>query len=129
LNCIQDIRVTEFRLKFHFRRPRPYHLEPALQPLARIKSPSFASGHSLWAFTEAFIFSEIIPDKRNLFLAKAEEVRWSRELMGIHYPSDNEASRVIGWYLLKFWYNNAQFREDMKKAKEEWKIKRSKFQQ
>ena len=129
LNCIQDIRVTEFRLKFHFRRPRPYHLEPALQPLARIKSPSFASGHSLWAFTEAFIFSEIIPDKRNLFLAKAEEVRWSRELMGIHYPSDNEASRVIGWYLLKFWYNNAQFREDMKKAKDEWKIKRSKFQQ
>ena len=121
LNCIQDIRVTEFRLKYHFKRPRPYHLEPRLQPLTRIKSPSFASGHSLWAFSEAFIFGEIIPEKRGEFLAKAEEVRWSRELMGIHYPSDNEASRLISWYLLKYWSNNPQFRIDLALAKKEWK--------
>lgn len=120
LNCIQDIRVTEFRLKWHFKRPRPYHLEPKLQPLTRIKSPSFASGHTLWAFTEAYIFSELIPERRAAFLAKADEVRWSRELMGIHYPSDNEASRVIGWDLLKFWMNNAQFNKDLEKAKQEF---------
>jgi len=127
LNCIQDIRVTEFRLKWIFKRPRPYHLEPRLQPLARIKSPSFASGHTLWAFTEAYIFSEIIPEKREEFLKRADEVRWSRELMGIHYPSDNEASRVIGWYLLKYWYNNPQFVADLKKAKIEWLTKKDKF--
>lgn len=120
-NCIQDIRVTEFRLKWHFKRPRPYHLEPALQPLTRIKSPSLASGHTLWAFTQAFLFSEIIPEKRADFIAKADEVRWSRELLGIHYPSDNEASRVIAWYLLKFWMNNPQFVRDLDEAKREWK--------
>jgi acid phosphatase (class A) len=124
LNCIQDIRVTEFRLKRHFKRPRPYHLEPRLNPLTRINSPSFASGHSLWAFTEAYIFSEIIPGKRDEFLKKADEVRWSRELMGIHYPSDNEASRVIGWYLLKYWYNNPKFVADLEKAKIEWENKK-----
>jgi len=75
LNCIQDIRVTEFRLKRFFKRPRPYHLEPKLQPLAKIQSPAFASGHTLWAFTEAYIFSEIIPEKREQFLNAAEEVR------------------------------------------------------
>lgn len=123
LNCIQDIRVTEFRLKRHFKRPRPYHLESRLNPLARISSPSFASGHSLWAFTEAYIFSEIIPEKREEFLKMAEEVRWSRELMGIHYPSDNEASRVVGWYLVKYWYNNPLFVADLEKAKVEWAIK------
>ena len=120
MGCIQDIRVTEFRLKRYFKRARPYHLEPKLQPLARISSPSFASGHSLWSFTEAYIFSELIPEKREAFLNRAEEVRWSRELMGIHYPSDNEASRVIGWYLLTYWYNNPQFVADMEKAKIEW---------
>lgn len=125
LNCIQDIRATEFRLKYHFRRARPYHLEPALKPLARMSSPSFASGHTLWAFTEAYIFSEIIPEKRDLFLKKAEEVRWSRELMGIHYPSDNEASRVLGRYLLKYWQENPQFREDLKNAKQEWEEKKN----
>ena len=125
LNCIQDIRVTEFRLKRHFKRPRPYHLESKLTPLARINSPSFASGHSLWAFTEAYIFSEIIPEKREEFLKAAEEVRWSRELMGIHYPSDNEASRIIGWYLIKYWYNNPQFLSDLEKARIEWTTKKT----
>jgi len=37
--------------------------------------------------------------------------------MGIHYPSDNEASRVIGWYLLKYWHKNTQFKADLEKAK------------
>jgi acid phosphatase (class A) len=127
LNCIQDIRVTEFSLKRFFKRPRPYHLEPRLNPLARINSPSFASGHTLWAFTEAYIFGEIIPGKREEFIKMADEVRWSRELMGIHYPSDNEASRVIGWHLLKYWYSNPQFIADMEKAKIEWSGKKNHF--
>ncbi|MCS3795664.1 phosphatase PAP2 family protein [Niastella sp. OAS944] len=124
MNCIQDIRVTEFRLKQHFKRPRPYHLEPALKPLTRINSPSFPSGHSLWAYTEAFIFSELFPEKRAAFLKVAAEVQWSRELMGIHYPSDNEASRIIGWNLIKFWMNNSQFITDLKNAKLEISGKR-----
>jgi acid phosphatase (class A) len=53
-------------------------------------------------------------------LNRADEVRWSRELLGIHYPSDNETSRIIGWYLVKFWYNNPQFKLDLEKAKNEW---------
>ena len=125
LNCIQDIRVTEFRLKKHFRRARPYHLEQRLQPLARMSSPSFASGHTLWAFAQAFLFSEIIPEKRQDFIKMAEEVRWSRELMGIHYPSDNEASRVIAWMLLKAWSKNPQFVQDLNRAKQEWTAKKA----
>jgi len=82
----------------------------------------------LWAFTQAFLFSEIIPEKRENFIAKADEVRWSRELLGIHYPSDNEASRVIAWSLLKFWMNNPQFVEDLNKAKQEWAEKKSLYQ-
>ena len=127
LHCIQDIRITEFRLKRYFKRARPYHLESRLQPLDHIHSPSFASGHSLWSFTEAYIFSEIIPSHRADFLQRAEEVRWSRELMGIHYPSDNEASRVIGWHLLDDWYHNPLFIADMEAAKAEWTAKRAAF--
>lgn len=123
MNCIQDIRVTEFRLKQHFKRPRPYHLEPALKPLTRINSPSFPSGHSLWAYTEAFIFSELFPEKRQEFIKVAAEVQRSREIMGIHYPSDNEASRVIAWNLIRYWKSNTQFITDFKKAKSEWNEK------
>lgn len=120
MNCIQDIRVTEFRLKQFYKRPRPYHLEPALMPLTRINSPSFPSGHSLWAYTEAYIFGELFPEQRTKCISAAQEVQWSREVLGIHYPSDNEASRIIAWYLLKFWYNNPKFKADLEKAKTEW---------
>jgi acid phosphatase (class A) len=120
MNCIQDIRVTEFRLKQHFKRPRPYHLEPALKPLTRINSPSFPSGHSLWAYTEAYIFGELVSEKKQDFIKVALEVQWSRELMGIHYPSDNEASRIIAWHLLDSWMKNPQFVADLQKARLEW---------
>ena len=124
MNCIQDIRVTEFRLKQVFKRPRPYHLDRNLQPLTRIHSPSFPSGHSLWAYTEAYIFGELFPELRAKCINAAQEVQWSREILGIHYPSDNEASRIIGWYLLKFWYNNPTFKTDLENAKAEWKTQK-----
>ena len=127
MNAIQDIRVTEFRLKRFFKRPRPYHLEPRLKPLARIGSPSFASGHTLWAFTQAYLFSEMIPQKKSEFVDRAEEVRWSRELMGIHYPSDNEASRIIAWHLLQSWKKNPQFVYDLEQARIEWEQKKNNF--
>ena len=60
-------------------------------------------------------------------MQSAEEVRWSRELMGIHYPSDNEASRVVGWYLYSYWHNNPQFVADMEKAKIEWGARKDSF--
>ncbi|MBD2705781.1 hypothetical protein IC229_34585 [Spirosoma sp. BT702] len=47
---MRDMRVMEFTIKYHYIRPRPYHLETGLKLLTRIGSPSFASGHTLWAF-------------------------------------------------------------------------------
>ncbi len=52
---MQDMRIMEFTIKYKLLRPRPYHLEPKLQPLVKINSPSFASGHTLWAFVHAFL--------------------------------------------------------------------------
>jgi len=126
-NCGADIRLTEFFLKRVFKRSRPYHLEQKLKPLTQIGTPAFPSGHTLWAFSDALVLGEIIPEKREEFLKLADEVRWSREILGIHFPSDNEAARVISWHLLKSWYHNPKFVADMEKAKAEWKEKKDKF--
>src|SRR5687768_9488796 len=56
---MQDMRIMEFTIKYKWLRPRPYHLEPRLQPLTKINSPAFASGHTLWAFLQAFTWSEV----------------------------------------------------------------------
>lgn len=116
----KDMRIMEFTVKYHLLRARPYHLEPKLDPLARISSPSFASGHTLWAYIHAFIWSELVPEKRKEFLAKAYEVGESREIMGIHYPSDEEAARILAHKMLSTMWNNPKFKKEYNSAKEEW---------
>jgi len=49
----RDMRIMEFTVKYYLLRARPYHLEPKLNPMTRISSPSFASGHTLWAYIQA----------------------------------------------------------------------------
>lgn len=117
---MKDMRIMEFSVKYQNLRARPYHLEPKLQPLAVMGSPSFASGHTLWAYIQAYLWSELLPEKRKTFLNLAEEIRQSREIMGIHYPSDNEASRVLAHKMLELMTYNAQFRQDFEAAAAEW---------
>lgn len=117
----KDMRIMEFTVKYHLIRARPYHISNELEPLARISSPSFASGHTLWAYIQAFTWSELVPSKRKEFLKVAYEVGESREIMGIHYPSDEEAARVLAHGMLTAMIENPAFREDLEAAKREWK--------
>jgi acid phosphatase (class A) len=87
----------------------------------KINSPSFPSGHTLWAFLQAFVWGEIIPEKQGDFIALAEEIRRSREIMGIHYPSDNETSRQIAYKMLQYYLKKDDFKNDLKEAIREWK--------
>ncbi len=116
----RDMRIMEFTVKYHLLRPRPYHLNPEMNPMARISSPSYASGHTLWAYIQAFTWSELIPEKRTAFLDLAYEVGESREIMGIHYPSDEEAARVLAHKMLEYMWGNELFLMDLKNAKAEW---------
>jgi acid phosphatase (class A) len=118
---MQDMRVMEFTIKYRLLRPRPYHLEPKLQPLMKINSPSFASGHTLWAFVQAFTWSEVVPEKQKDFIALAEKIRVSREIMGIHYPSDNEASRQLAYKMMQSYFKNEAFLKDYNEAVKEWR--------
>ena len=98
-----------------------------LQPLVKINSPSFASGHTLWAFIQAFTWSEVVPEMQSKFIALAEEIRLSREIMGIHYPSDNEASRQVAYKMLQYYFQNDSFHKDLTDAIHEWKTNSPKF--
>jgi acid phosphatase (class A) len=68
-----------------------------------------------------------VPEKENAFIALAEEIRRSREIMGIHYPSDNESARQVAYEMFKTLFKNKQFNEDLARAKNEWKLNSEKY--
>jgi hypothetical protein len=88
-------------LKDVINRPRPYQLAKAynlsLYPLIRSNSmtAAYPSGHALTGFVMADYYSkkhpEISEDLQNLGMKIAN----SREITGIHYPSDTKISRII----------------------------------
>lgn len=117
---MNDMRLMEFSVKYHLVRARPYQLELELKPLKTISSPSFASGHTLWAYIQAYTFGELIPDKRGDFIKLAYEIGLSREIMGVHYPSDEEAARQLAHRMLMLMWHTEKFQEDFSKAKNEW---------
>ncbi|MEM9982295.1 MAG: phosphatase PAP2 family protein [Bacteroidota bacterium] len=117
---MNDMRLIEFAVKYHLLRARPYQLESKLSPLKKISSPSFASGHTLWAYIQAYVLGELIPDKRKAFVDLAYEIGVSREIMGVHYPSDEEAARQLAHRMLLLMWHTDKFQDDFQKAKKEW---------
>lgn len=119
-NVMMDMRIMEFAVKFHLLRARPYQLEPKLEPLKKIESPSFASGHTLWAYIQAYTFSELIPQEREVFIDLAYEIGFTREIMGVHYPSDEEVARQIAHRMFFLMLHTDKFQKDLQAAKSEW---------
>lgn len=117
---MHDTRLIEFAVKFNLLRARPYHLDTKIKPLQEIPTPSFASGHTLWAYIQAYTLSELVPKKRKEYIDLAYEIGLSREIMGVHFPSDEEVARQISHKMLQLIWHTEKFQNDFEAAKKEW---------
>lgn len=108
--------VTDNAKKF-WKRPRPYHLDPARFPHSiEHEDPthySYPSGHSTRGTVIAFLLAELFPGKREAILAKGREVGWLRVQGGVHYPTDIYAGRVLGQELARDFLHSAEFQADL----------------
>jgi acid phosphatase (class A) len=83
--------------KREFSRPRPFTVEPRLNPvIPRPVSSSYPSGHSTWAYATGLVLADMIPERRAAILARADEFAHNRSVAGVHYLSDVEAGRLAG---------------------------------
>lgn len=117
---MKDMRIMEFATKHKKMRARPYQLDTLISPLRAIKSSSFASGHTMWAYIQAYTWSELLPERRKEFIDLAYEIGFSREQMGVHYPSDEEAARQLAHRMLMLMWHTDTFQKDFKAAHAEW---------
>jgi acid phosphatase (class A) len=116
-----DAMIQVVELKLHFARPRPHHLEPRLRAAdERIPHGSYPSGHSFASYLNAEVLARLAPGKQDMLFASARDMAWSRELLGVHYPSDSEAGRVFARDFARLLFENEDFRRDFAIVQQEW---------
>jgi acid phosphatase (class A) len=114
--------MVEFKLKYA--RPRPYVVEPKLKVAQPLPHGAFPSGHSFGSFVNAEILARLAPDRREDLMNAAHEFAWSREMLGVHYPSDSEAGKIWAADFVKFLFENKRFVKDFETVRQEWSQKR-----
>ena len=120
-NVWKDAEYLIWKYKNYFIRIRPYKLEPKLQNLEETNWAAYPSGHATNSYVNAYLFSELLPEFSSFFIKDAYDMAHSREIIGVHYPSDSESGRVLAWQLIKRLLSCEKFKKDFEAAKEEVK--------
>lgn len=120
-NVIQDATYYFFSLKAQFNRARPYHLEPRLQNLEAPGHASYPSGHSSASHVHAYLLAYMFSEYQDQFLSNAYDMAFSREIRGVHYPSDSEAGRVFAEQFVAQLLKSKAFKADLEAMKAEIK--------
>jgi acid phosphatase (class A) len=112
-------------LKLVFKRPRPYQSDATLHPVCDLtEAPnSYPSGHGLTGYLEGLTLAELVPEKRVEILARADDYAHNRLVCGVHYPSDEEASRKIAYVVFGYMLATPRFQKDLAAARLEMNTK------
>ena len=95
------IKPVIMNLKYIHNRPRPYQLASkyglkiTLRDSKTAQTPAYPSGHTSYTALSAYILAAKYPQFAEHFFDKIQSAGMARMLMGVHYPSDNEASMII----------------------------------
>jgi len=107
-------------VKDAFARPRPFKIEPRLEPaVPRSGSGSYPSGHAAWAYTAALVLADMVPERSGQIFERAREYAHNRNLGGVHYPSDIEAGHLAATAIAAMLFSCAAFQHDEAAAQAE----------
>lgn len=105
-------------------RRRPLRDDPSVlqcDPLDErtLNQSSYPSGHAAGGWAWALVMAELVPSRADAILQRGRDYGDSRVVCGFHYPSDVEASRMLGAAVIARLHADAQFRRDMEAARRE----------
>lgn len=121
----RDESAASSPLKSIYRRPRPYQVDSTLHPVCPLnpEPTSYPSGHSLSGYLLAFTLVQLVPEKRQQILDRADEYVHNRLICGVHYASDTEASRMVAYAIFGSMTASPIFQKDLAAAREETRRK------
>jgi acid phosphatase (class A) len=111
-NVWKDAEYLIRKYKNYFIRIRPYKLEPALKNLEETNWAAYPSGHATNSYVNAFLYASLLPEFESFFMKDAYDMAHSREIIGVHYPSDSESGRILAYQLIERLMQNKEFQKD-----------------
>ncbi len=123
-NVWRDASYFIWQLKYKYARVRPHTIEANINNLEETDWEAYPSGHAANSYVNAFLFSELAPEFTDFFTKDAYDMAHSREIIGVHFPSDSEASRVFARQFVNKLFQNEAFVKDFEQMKKEWAEKR-----
>jgi acid phosphatase (class A) len=109
--------------KAKFKRLRPFNFDQTVKPVCKVNDNvydyGYPSGHSLTGYLEALTLIQIVPERRDAILARADDYAHSRVVCGVHYPGDGAASKLAAYSMMGIMMNNAQYRKELEAARAE----------
>jgi acid phosphatase (class A) len=95
-------------------RTRMSVVDATIKPLIDLPdSTAYPSGHATTATLFAICLSQMFPEKRELFFKRADGFGHSRFVVGVHYPSDNEAAKIAGAIIGNALLHNKEFIKEL----------------
>jgi len=119
----QDASYFIWAFKYKYLRVRPYVLDSDIDNLEETNWAAYPSGHAANSYVNAYIYQELAPEFLEVFIKDAYDMAHSREIIGVHYPSDSEASRMLSRQLVNKLLQNEKFLKDFEQVKKEWATK------
>ena len=116
-----DVRLAVRSAKEHFRRLRPFEIEPRIDNcIDNVKADlSYPSGHAAFGWSMAYLLSRLVPERRPELEQRAAMFARQRLVCGVHFPSDIEAGRIAALRVLAEMEKNPAFRAAADAAAEE----------
>ncbi len=119
----QDASYFIWGFKYTYLRIRPYVIDKDLKNLEETNWAAYPSGHAANSYINAYLYMELAPEFTDVFVKDAYDMAHSREIIGVHYPSDSEASRMLARQFVNKLFQNEKFLKDFEMAKKEWAAK------
>jgi acid phosphatase (class A) len=104
-----------------FARIRPYNLDKTLTPVCKTKTidDAYPSGHTTTGYLMALTLIDMVPEKRDEILARADDYANNRLVCGVHYRSDLPASRLLAYRIHAVMGTNPQYQTELAAARAE----------
>ncbi len=124
------MRAAEFACMYYknlYQRARPSQLWPELMPAIQVPGhASFPSAHATQAYTIArvlqkVVVEDVVPSVLDVTTRLAQRIARGREVLGVHYPSDSEAGRILAAEVAEAFMDCPTVDRLVSAAQEEWR--------